>query len=245
MSTISEAELQAYVDGQLAPADTARVEAVIAGDPGLARQLDRERALRARLRGAFDPVLDEPMPARFAALLQGGQVGKPDQHEEANVAATNVVDLAQRRRPAWRAPAYALAASLLVLAASLWLRNASGPVRMQGDRLMASGELAHALDDALASAPQAHAPVAIGLSFRAQDGRVCRSFTRGALAGLACREGDAWTIAVLSHAAGNAADIRQAGSALPPEVRAAIDARMQGDAFDAAQERAARDAGWR
>ncbi|NUS37853.1 MAG: hypothetical protein HOQ02_02350, partial [Lysobacter sp.] len=160
--------------------------------------------------------------------------------------AGNVVDLAQRRRPAWRVPVYALAASLLVLAASLWLRNTGGPVRVQDDgRLVATGELARALDVALASAPQPRARTAVGLSFRAQDGHVCRSFTRGALAGLACREGDAWAIAVLSHAAAQTGEVRQAGSALPPEVQAAIDARMQGDAFNATQERAARAAHWR
>lgn len=241
MPIISEAELQAYVDGELAPADVARVEAAIAGDPLLARQVERERALRARLRASFDPVLDEPVPARLAALLQD-PLARPD---DARAQGARVIDLAQRRRVAWRAPAYALAASLLVLAASLWLRNASGPLRLQGDRLVASGELARALDDSLASVPQPHAAVAIGLSFRAQDGHVCRSFTGNALAGLACREGNAWSIAVLSHAAPRAGDIRQAGSATPPEVQAAIDARMQGDAFDAAQERTARAAHWR
>ena len=239
MPIISEAELQAYVDGELAPADVARVEAAIAADPALARQLERERALRARLRGAFDPVLDEPVPARFADLLHATR------DDSRGGAGAEVVGITRRRRIAWRAPAYALAASLLVLAASLWLRDANGPLRMQGDGLVASGELARALDDALASAPQARAPVAIGLSFRARDGHVCRSFTRAALAGLACRAGDAWSIVALSHAAVDDGDIRQAGSTLPPEVQAAIDARMQGDAFDAAQERAARAAHWR
>lgn len=239
MPTISENELQAYVDGELAPADVARVEAAIAADPALARQLERERTLRGRLNAAFDPVLDEPLPARLTALLEDGAAAP------SGAVPSKVVDLASRRRRVWPVPAYALAASLLVLAATLWLRNTSGLVRMQGDRLVASGELARALDDALASAPRPHAPVAIGLSFRAQDGHVCRSFTRAALAGLACRDGDAWSIAVLSHAASHDGEIRQAGSALPPEVQAAIDARMQGDAFDAAQERAARAAHWR
>ncbi|HSR65744.1 MAG TPA: hypothetical protein VLM17_09125, partial [Xanthomonadaceae bacterium] len=159
----------------------------------------------------------------------------------------NVIDLdARRPRPAWVRPAYALAASLLVVAASLWLRDAGGPLRVQEDgRLVARGELARALDGALASEPRADAAVAIGLSFRAQDGHACRSFSLQGLAGLACRSGDAWNIAVLAHAAAGAGDVRQAGSAIPPEVQAAIDARMQGDAFDAAQERAARAGGWR
>lgn len=239
MATISEQELQAYVDGELPSAQAARVEAAIAGDPALAVRVERERALRARLRSAFDPVLAERMPARLAAMLHG------EQEAPAADAQARVVDLARRSRPAWRAPAFALAASLLVLAASLWLRDAGGPVSLRGDRLVAGGELAQALDGALASAPRPGAPVAIGLSFRARDGRVCRSFTRGALAGLACREDEAWTIAVLSRAGTGAGDIRQAGTAMPPELQAAIDTRMQGEAFDAAQERAARAGHWR
>lgn len=39
--------------------------------------------------------------------------------------------------------------------------------------------------------------------------------------------------------------MRQAASALPPAVLAAVDAAMAGDALNAEQEKAARDAGWR
>jgi anti-sigma factor RsiW len=237
---ISEQDLQAYVDGELAPGERARVEAAIAADPALARTVERERALRARLQAAFDPVLDEPVPARLRALLR-------DEASEAKPTG-NVVDLATRRvRPTWHVPAYALAASLLVFAASLWLRPGIAPVRMQDDRLVASGPLARSLDRALASTPEPASSVAIGISFRAQDGRVCRSFAQGqALAGLACRSGDRWTIEVLSSPTEERqGDLRQAASETPPEVQAAIDARLQGEPFDAAQERAAREHGWR
>lgn len=237
---ISEQDLQAYVDGELAPADRARVEAAIAADPALARTVERERALRLRLHAAFDPVLDEPVPPRLQALLRD----EPGAAQPAH----NVVDLAARRvRPAWHVPAYALAASLLVVAASLWLRPGAAPVRMQDDRLVASGALARSLDRALASAPESASSVAIGISFRATDGRVCRSFAQGhALAGLACRSGDHWTIEVMATPTeAPRGEVRQAASTTPPEVQAAIDARLQGEAFDAAQERAARDHGWR
>ena len=103
-----------------------------------------------------------------------------------------------------------------------------------------------ALNGALASAPDSASPVAIGLTFRAQDRRICRTFEQRAMAGLACRVNDGWTIEVISHAREAAqGEVRQAGSAIPPEVQAAIDARLQGEPFDAAQERAARARGWR
>lgn len=282
MSTIAEHELQAYVDGELAPDEIARVEAAIAANPALAAQVERERRLRAQLRAAFDPVLDEPVPARFAALLRGDDAAaNGGVHADRNADGTGVPppappgprdadaadDVAHGRggstgtvipirardgrslRPRWHAPVYALAASLAVLAVSLWLRPDAGPVRMQGGELFARGELARGLDTALASEPAADAALAIGLSFRDGEGRVCRSFvhrTEPALAGLACREGGRWALPVLSRA--GAADegvLRQAASGMPPEVQVAIDARLEGDVFDAEDERAAREAGWR
>lgn len=286
MSTIGEHELQAYVDGELAPDDLARVDAAIAADPVLAAQVERERRLRVQLRAAFDPVLDEPVPARFAALLQGGDDVADERARAANReakitrvplpapagprdsdgaedaahshrghtgAAATVVPMRGRNerplRPRWHAPVYALAASLAVLAVSLWLRPDGGPVQMQGGERVARGELARGLDTALASEPAGDAALAIGLSFRDDEGRVCRSFVQragGELAGLACREGDRWTVPVLSRVGGSGeGELRQAASGIPPEVQAAIDARLDGEVFDAEAERAARDAGWR
>jgi len=238
---ISQQDLQAYVDGELAPADAARVEAAIAADPALARQVERERALRARLRAEFDPVLDEPVPSRLQALL------RDDAPAPQSSKADNLVAMPTRQpRPTWQLPVYALAASLLVVSVSLWLRPVFTPVRMEDGRLVASGPLNRALNGALASAPDSASPVAIGLTFRAQDGRICRTFEQRAMAGLACRTHDGWTIEVISHARDAAqGDVRQAASAIPPEVQAALDARLQGEPFDAAQERAARDHGWR
>ena len=109
--------------------------------------------------------------------------------------------------------------------------------------------MSHALDQALASEPDPHASIAIGLSFRGADGHICRTFVaRGtpALAGLACHASAGWSLPVLGAVEKPAGgELRQAASDLPPAVQAAVDARIRGEAFDARQERAARDAGWR
>src|SRR5207253_696626 len=60
----SEETLMAYADGELDPAARAALEAAMAADPGLAQRVARHQALRARLRAALDPVLDEPLPQR-------------------------------------------------------------------------------------------------------------------------------------------------------------------------------------
>jgi hypothetical protein len=109
--------------------------------------------------------------------------------------------------------------------------------------------LSRALDDQLASAPEPGAPITVGLTFRAADGHICRSFVRHAAparAGLACHAEQGWQVPVVVPVGAPAeGDMRQAASALPRAVQQAIDARLQGEVFDASQERAARDAGWR
>lgn len=246
--SITDHEIQAYVDGELAPEDAARVEAAVAADVMVAARVEREKRLRAKLRGAFDPVLSEPVPDRLRLLLAGDD---ETSHGSDRKPAENVVEL--RRKPSagiparWRTPVVAIAASVAALAVSMWLRPGA-PVQMQDGQLVARGEFARDLDTALASAPAAASPTSVGLTFRDGDGRICRSFLHRdiASAGLACRSGDRWLLPVLSRIeAGAAGEVRQASSAIPAEVQAAVDARLQGEVFDAAQERAARNAGWR
>lgn len=244
---ITDQEIQAYVDGELAPEDAARVDAAIAADVMVAARVERERRLRAMLRGAYDPVLSEPAPDRLRMLLADGETASPGGTRGDDA---NVVELRPRGTAApsrWRAPLFALAASVAALAVSMWLRPGA-PMQMEDGQLVARGGFARDLDSVLASAPAADAATSIGLTFRDVDGRVCRSFANRDIAtsGLACRVGDRWVLPVVSRTgAGERGEIRQASSAMPAEVQAAVDARLQGDVFDAAQERAARDAGWR
>jgi hypothetical protein len=116
---------------------------------------------------------------------------------------------------------------------------------------VAQGRLAEALSNQLAGSGQAGAgagdgAVRIGVTFAATDGALCRSFTAGSAAGLACRSGDQWKLAVLAEAEkGAGGDYRQAGSAMPAAVLEAIDARIAGPALDAQAEKAAQQRGWR
>lgn len=234
---IRDEEIQAYVDGELAADDAARIDAAIAADVLVAARVERERRLRAQVRGAFDGVLDEAVPQRLVDALR----------TSAAPGVADVVDLRARRdartAPRWRAPAFAIAASVAVLAATAWLRTGTGPVSMDARGLVARGPLAQALDRALASEPQGG--IALGLTFRDGAGRVCRSFAEPRVSGLACREGEAWRLEVVARRDDAEGELRQASTALSPEVQAAVDARLTGDVFDAAQERAARDSGWR
>lgn len=68
--SVSEAELQAYVDGRLDPGRAAELEARLAADPQAAERAQAYRAQNRALRALFDPLLDEPVPARLTATLR-------------------------------------------------------------------------------------------------------------------------------------------------------------------------------
>lgn len=248
---LDDALLMAYVDGELTPAQVARVDAAIAADPVLAAAVARQRTLRDRLAAAYAPILDEPVPESLTRTL------RPTLPEPDNVIAlpTRAAPAPQLSRnvPRWGVPQWAaMAASLLLgVAVSQWLSKPDA-ARLQADggSLMAGADLSGALERQLASVPDPAAAVAVGLTFRDAGGRYCRSFaieSRQRLAGLACRAPDGrWQVpVVMESSAASGGELRQAATALPPAVLDEVDARISGEPLDAARERRARDAGWR
>ena len=217
--------LIAYVDGELSPPDRAGFEAEMAADPALAADVDRHRRLAKDVGDAFDPVLEEPIPARL--LTVASAANDP------------------RRRigpPAWAALAASLVLGVLI-GRAVW--PLTGPLVADHGALVAQGPIAKALTTQLAAD---RGVVKVGLSFRTTGGRYCRTFqsTADRLAGLACRDDGRWTVrTVTTWAPQPQGAYRTAGSETPPEVLAAVDKLAAGPALDAAAERAARDKGWR
>lgn len=231
--TIDPETLMAYADGELDPIATKRVERAIAADPALAAQVEQHRKLTASLRAAFGPVVAAPVPSSVEAMLSE---------------AAKVVPLAPKpagpERSFWMG---AVAASLVagLLAGPLILPRGPGGVAMRDGTAIASGEVAKALATQLASAQAPDAPVRVGVTFRDGARRYCRTFEAGATGGIACAQGEEWRIERLyGGMSRQERDYRQAGSAAAA-MMADAQAMMAGDAFDAATERAARDAGWR
>ena len=62
---VTEAELHAYVDGQLPAARQREIEAYLSGRPEELQRLESYRAQRRELHALFDPVLDEALPPRL------------------------------------------------------------------------------------------------------------------------------------------------------------------------------------
>jgi hypothetical protein len=235
--TFSDEVLMAYADGELEPAMRAAVDAAIASDPEVAQRVSRHRALRERLRAAYGPVLDEPMPERLIAAAR---------------AQPKVVAL--RRRPAsvrtfgWQWGALAASVLLAAIIAPLIYRRGTLPVVMQDGRLLARGALAQALTEQLASAQRPADPVQVGISYLARSGEYCRTFALRAasLGGVACRAAGEWRVQVLAQSAATAGSTayRPAASALPGAVLAAVDAEISGEPLDARAEALARSRGW-
>jgi anti-sigma factor RsiW len=91
---VTDADVNAYVDGQLAPTRTPAVEDAIARDPALAARVAALRRQNAALRDAFDTWLAEAPPDRLVAAV--------------------AADSSRRRWPQWLGAAVAAAASLVV-----------------------------------------------------------------------------------------------------------------------------------
>jgi hypothetical protein len=241
--------LMAFADGELDELLSAEIASAMERDPALARRVERHRALRAQVAGAYSTVLEQPVPERLLAAANGS--------------AAQLLDAPQRRAevlqfpartPAVEGPRWgrrewaALAASLVLGMLLSWqfiAPSRRAMVTASNGALVASGALARALDSQLASTQRPEDPVQIGLTFRSQDGSYCRSFTlrRAATAGLACRASGEWRIPVTAGIAAAEGEVRQAASP-PPAVLSVIESRIAGDALDAAGEENARLGGW-
>ena len=113
---VTEADLHAWMDGELPEERQAEVERHLAGDPDLARRFERYRAQRAMIGRAFGPLADRPLPAALMPPYDRARGGK-----------------ALRPRGLFRAPALrALAAAAVFLAllaggaGGWWLRGWTG-----------------------------------------------------------------------------------------------------------------------
>lgn len=227
MSQISDEMLLAYVDEELDAEGRAAVEAALEADESLGQRLAAHLELGLAAKGVHADVLAEPPPERLTGAVMERRIVRPNFGGRFGGTAQ------------WAA----LAASL-VLGVFVGRFAISEPPLSVIDRgLVASGDLARALDRDLAGG---QAAIRIGFSFRSQDG-YCRTFQMKSarLGGLACREGPDWRVRLTAPLDTAEADYRMASSATPAPVLAAADELMLGEALDREQEAAARAKGWR
>lgn len=220
----------AWLDGELAPAEAADMEAKVAADPQLRQLAEQHRALGAQLRRAFDPIAGAPLPERLQV--------RPS---------ADVIDFVAAKRartmpslPQWAAMAATLALGIFV--GTMVPQRDRAPVDVQGGKIYAAAALNEALDTQLASAPAGN--VRIGLTFRDQAGEICRSFTASASSGLACRNGGRWQLKGLFAAPEDQGSDYRMAAGMDPNLAALVDSAMAGEPLDAAAEKAAKDKDW-
>lgn len=237
--SVTQEQLLAYADGELAGVELALVEAELAANAEARATVERHRALRAKLSGAFAPMLAEPVPQRLFDAVK------------AEAKAPNVVDFAAAREKklGWTRREWgAMAACLMVgvLFGGVALRKPEPMMLARNGGLVANGALEHALDMQLAA--DTRRDVRIGLTFRGKAGEACRTYAYegGGVAGLACRDGETWRVQMAVASEPRApSQFRTASVETPAALLALVEQRIDGDTLDAAQEKAARDGGWR
>jgi hypothetical protein len=247
----SQEVLMAYADGELDAATRAAVEAAMAEDPAIVTEIERHRAFRDQLRGAFAGVLDEAVPGRLIDAANTAPAG---------AAPAGVIDLAAARaskdakaaaRPRWSWPEWtSIAASLLigVLGGRALLQSGSSNlIATDSGHVIAAGALASALSTQISGATDTIDRAKVGLSFRSKDSNYCRTFAlpKESSAGVACRQDQQWQILALARdeGVGRSTDYRQAAS-MPPVITAVVEDTIEGEALDAEQEAAARAREW-
>ncbi|MFT4056233.1 MAG: transcriptional regulator [Novosphingobium sp.] len=257
--TVSEEELAAYADGELAGTEAQRVAAAIAAEPALAERLEAERRLRSLLKGHLEPVVSEPVPENLRLMIAAAEDAEADPTDAKVQEPARILDFAAARSrrdqkartapprrltlPRWWSTGAVIAASL-VLGLFLGTRMADdGAGVTPSGALMATGMLAKGLDEKLASSNEP-GKLRILTSFRRNDGSYCRVYDAGASSGIACKDSQGWILQrAVTNAASQHQEYRQAGSAAA-ELMTAAQAMAQGDPLDAAQEREVRAAGW-
>jgi hypothetical protein len=269
--TVDDERLSAYLDDALSPSERAALERELAADSGARERLESLRRADALARRAFDAPLDEPLPERFRAVLEGrtadptraevvalDPVRAAQQRGRASVGAGVPSGPSTRARRRWRQAPVALAAGLAGVAAFAlgWLaapgdagREAAGfaTTFVPGQPVFAT------LESTPSGARVMDGAVRPVLTFRAADGRYCREFEmarNGAGAvGVACRSAGGWELEALLRADVGASDTAGGYAPASGHAAAALDAVLDrlgaGTALGADEEDRARAAGWR
>ena len=216
MNQFSDEVVMAYADGELDGPQRADLEKAVAVDAALAGRVRVQRDLRDRVRSAYRPVLDEPMPARLMQTVQATPA--PLQADVVNledVRRARDIERASLRAQHW-ARWGGMAASLLlglVVGMSIKAGDGGAIVAESADgQLIAHGAVDQALSTQSASAASGKA--AVQISFIDKSGDYCRTFTAATTAGLACRQGRVWVVQLLVQTQSISTPMRQAASAL-------------------------------
>lgn len=244
---MSDEMLMAYVDHELDDRDAKAVEEAADADERIAHRLRDLRAQRRSLREAFAGLAEEPVPAALSLRVREMIAATGPQAAEASI----VPFPARKLGPRVGAFAYALAASIAVLAVGLGVYLAGGPFLVAEGETLALGRVTSTeIATALSTLPSGDSrpfggeggSIRMVNSFKDGHGHLCREFeiepARGARTlGVACRPAADWTVSFAL-----AAGVGESGYA-PASTLETLDAYLQslsaGEPLSPQDERAA------
>jgi hypothetical protein len=201
----SDEALSAYLDGELTESQNVALEAALARDAALAARLEALAGADEAIKAALDTPLDAPIPQPMLDLFAAPPAAQPSPESP-------TVTPFPKRAPAapgfdWRMP---LAASLLLALGGVggFLSGRSSGAhdlaRIEAGLLDPANPLARLLEQTPSGSParlDGSAGMQPVLSFRSEDGRLCREFEMSAdgerTVGVACRQTDGWRLEAL------------------------------------------------
>lgn len=239
---VTDEMLMALADGEL-DADTAEsVAQAVSADPALQARLAEFESTRRLAKGAFAGVLEEPVPSRLVAAIGGGRAARP----------------AYWRPLSWLWP---VGAAMAAGIAGFAVADLLGEARQGAGSLPDTREIAQLLESTRSGETvawrgengSAAGSFAATGSFMVSDG-VCRTFSleegradAGAWRGVACHQGEVWSVEILvaGAGAGQSGFFATASERATQSIDAFLDAMGAGGALEAAEEEALLTNGWR
>lgn len=244
--------LSAYIDGELAADDAARLAERLAIEPELMRRLEAMRSGDAAVRAVYAKLDETPLPDSVSRMLDS-------QREEATTG--RVVALTRRAKPRFFSLPVAIAASVALIAGFLALRQP--PVVPQLDavdalvagQLDAGGEIQDFLERGMSGQLQSlgdAAQMQVVLSFERDGGGFCRQLyvaaTDRSVHGVACRGPSGWQLEAVAtgDAGATGGQFQPASGSIPEAVSRRVDALIGArDVLSTEEEKTAISSGWR
>lgn len=271
--SVSDEILMAYADNMLDADQRTAVEAALANSEAVRQRLVAFAVTGQPIHRIYAPILDQPPPDRLIETLRSAPAARTGNRPRAAWPQRLAELVGLGGTPMHWGMALASAGLVAVAGTSVWLtaRPAVSPVitaadflhEKAGDRV-AVGPLAVALER---TPSRAQAPVALRaghefelrpmLTFAARGGGFCRQYTLSGhglrFEGLACRNPDgSWRVPALLTAQGptetkpdSAGGVRPAANPDHPQIEAAVDQLIDGDALGADNEAQLISKGWK
>lgn len=239
--TFDDRTLMAFVDGELAPDDRARVEAALATEPELRARTAALDGVRTAARDAF-PITVDPGDAALTARIRAHAAGASPRRF-----VTERLFAPRLRRPALWAGLAAAGFAAGIGVGWFGSGSTSAGLVLHPGGMIANKGLVRVLDTRRAGDGADANGRRVNLTFRATGGEWCRTFVadRDGLAGLACRQDGHWQARVVTPWSAPKSEIRTAAAETPPAILAEVDALIVGETLGTEAEADLLGTGWR